>query len=251
MDSPLIILQITDPHVFPKAGVIMEGVNTEESFHQVLKQAHHKHKDINTVLVSGDLVQHPSLSSYQRVYKILKEYPSPTVCLPGNHDNFDLMQQVINTEQINCNKQLIFKHWQLICLNSKKNKSEAGYLSISELDYLQQTLQKTAHLYTLLAVHHHPVPTESLWMDTMMIENSDALFSLLEAHPQVKAISCGHIHQEMNIQRNNIMVLGTPSTCFQFKPKCSDYTLDDTPPGYRIFKLYPDGHLESTVHYLN
>jgi Icc protein len=41
-----------------------------------------------------------------------------------------------------------------------------------------------------------------------------------------------------------------PSTCFQFKPKCKDFTLDEIAPGYRVLQLYPNGHIETQVHRL-
>ena len=251
MPAPLVILQVTDLHLFPDSGVLMGGVDTENSLQRVLKQAHQKHTDIDTILVSGDLVQQATESSYQRVYNILKQYSTPTTCLPGNHDDVDLMQQIINSEQINCKKQLIFNYWQLICLNSQKKGSEGGYLSSSELDFLQNALSKNLHLKTIIALHHHPINSGSEWLDTMTIENSPALFSLLKPYPQVKLISCGHIHQELNHTKNDILVLGTPSTCFQFKPKSIDYKLDTMPPAYRIIKLFADGSIETKVHYLS
>jgi hypothetical protein len=39
----------------------------------------------------------------------------------------------------------------------------------------------------------------------------------------------------------------TPATCMQFKPKTAEPQLDDLPPGYRWFELYPDGRLETGV----
>lgn len=38
-----------------------------------------------------------------------------------------------------------------------------------------------------------------------------------------------------------------PSTCVQFKPRQAEFTLDDLPPGFRWFELYPDGHIVSAV----
>jgi len=84
----------------------------------------------------------------------------------------------------------------------------------------------------------------------MTIENSDQLFSIIKKHQQVKAICYGHIHQETEEVINNTLILGTPSTCFQFKPLSVDYALDSNKPGYRVFSLYTNGLIESTVYRL-
>jgi len=248
MDSPLIILQISDLHILAEKGKTMEGVETEQSFIQLLKHIQTVFNKIDLLLVTGDLAQDPCQSSYQRILQALKHYKTRTICLPGNHDDFSLMQQILADKQVNCDKLIQFKYWQIISLNSKKTGSAGGYLKASELGFLTETLDKHPELNTLIAVHHHPIPTDSLWMDTMTIENSHELFSAIKAYPKVKAISCGHIHQEMKSIKDNKLILGTPSTCFQFKPFSIDYAVDENKPGYRVLSLYPNGRLESKVY---
>jgi Icc protein len=41
--------------------------------------------------------------------------------------------------------------------------------------------------------------------------------------------------------------MGTPSTCFQFKPESTEFGLDTSAPGYRSLKLYADGRIESDI----
>jgi Icc protein len=242
------ILQITDLHILPESGQKMSGVDTEYTFNQVLEHAHAHHGQADLILVTGDLTQHPCASGYLRIVKELEKYQTRTLCLPGNHDDLALMQQFINTNQVNCDKYILFKYWQIICLNSKKTGSQGGYLVSDELDYLATTLAKHPGLNTLIAVHHHPLPTNSKWMDTMMIKNSAELFSLLQNYPQVKAITCGHIHQELEILKNNQIIFGTPSTCFQFKPNSVQYAVDNSKPGYRLMELHSNGQITSKVH---
>lgn len=248
MMAPLLIFQITDLHIFAEPGKTMAGVNTEHYFHQVLKCANEKHGRADLTLVTGDLAQEPCQQSYQRIYAELEKYKTRTICLPGNHDDMKEMQKVINGNLINCNKLIQFKYWQIISLNSKKSGSEGGYLASEELDFLTDTLKNSPDLSTVIAVHHHPLPTNSMWMDTMMIENSDELFLILKQYPHVKVITCGHIHQQLEINKDNKLILGTPSTCFQFKPLCLDYTIDEMEPAYRTMELYPDGRFRTKLY---
>ena len=249
MDSALSILQITDLHLLTESGKKMCGIDTEKSFCQLLEYAFSQHRSFDLILVTGDLAQTPCQFSYQRIAEELEKYQTKTICLPGNHDDFELMQQLIRSEKVNCNKLTEFTHWQMIALNSQKKGSEGGFLEVTELDFLKASLDKS-DLNTLIAVHHNSLPTHSRWLDTMMIENSEELFSLLKKYPQVKAISCGHIHQQQELIKNNILVLGTPSTCFQFKPNQADYALDDKTPAYRVLQLHPNGTINSEVYHL-
>ncbi|MGZ8214585.1 MAG: phosphodiesterase, partial [Methylosarcina sp.] len=97
---------------------------------------------------------------------------------------------------------------------------------------------------------HHCLKIDSDWMDTMMIDNSRDFFSVVTQYPQVKAITCGHIHQAIDCQVESIRILSAPSTCIQFTPASREFSIDDTAPGYRMIDLYADGCIETSISYL-
>jgi len=243
----LSILQISDSHILPAPEDTLLGINTEHYFHACLEQAFASNQHFDLILLTGDLAQHPCKASYQRILNILEAYKIPCVCLPGNHDDYELMQQVLNTNEVNCRKQVLFENWQLINLNSQIPGSPGGRLSTEELSFLENCLSSNPDYHALIAVHHHCRETNSIWMDTMMIENSRELFALINKYPQVKAITCGHIHQVMDITAESVRVLGTPSTCFQFVPESTEFSVDNTAPGYRLIALYADGQIKSEI----
>lgn len=82
-------------------------------------------------------------------------------------------------------------------------------------------------------------------MDTMRIENGEELLTIVEHFPQVKAITCGHLHQEMQTSHKQIAIFAAPASCFQFKPLATEFELDTLPPGYRVFELFDNGDLQS------
>lgn len=248
--KPVSILQISDLHVLPYSSDKLLGVATEHYFKQAIQHAFKQYDHFDLILVSGDLAQDPCLSSYQRIYDILAYYQTKTVCLAGNHDNWPLMQQVLNRNNISCDRQVLFEHWQLINLNSQKLTDPGGFLEQTELDFLRDCLANEPERHSIIAVHHHCTPSYSAWLDTMIITNSDDFFNCLANYPQVKAITTGHIHQFLETQVHGITVLGVPSTCFQFKPNCKGFTLDSIAPGYRVLQLYPDGKITTQVQRL-
>lgn len=249
--KPVSILQISDLHVLPHSSDKLLGVVTEYYFKQALQHAFGQYGQFDLILVSGDLAQDPCLASYQRIYETLLRYQTKTFCLAGNHDDWPLMQKVLNKNAISCDRQVLFADWQLINLNSQKLTDPGGFLLQPELDFLVESLAAQPDRHAIIAVHHHCTPSYSTWLDTMLITNSRDFFTCLKDYPQVKVITTGHIHQTLEAQKQDIMILGVPSTCFQFKPRCKDFTLDNIAPGYRVLQLYPDGRVETQVHRLD
>lgn len=243
----LSLLQITDSHILATSEEMLLGINTEHYFRAVLNMAFTKHAQFDLILLTGDLAQDPCPASYQRIAQHLATYNTPCVCLPGNHDNYSLMQQILNNDAINCRKQVLLPNWQIINLNSQIVGAPNGRLAKQELAILKQYLNSEPERYTLIAVHHNCLPTHSAWMDTMTIQNSQAFLDVVSQYKRVKVITTGHIHQTMDTYYGTIRVLGTPSTCFQFTPKSKGFSVDNTAPGYRTLKLYADGHIETTV----
>lgn len=245
--ADLSILQITDLHILPGLDETFLGINTEHYFHAILELALAENRHFDLIVVTGDLTQDPCEASYRRIMDRLAATNTPCICLPGNHDDYELMQQIFNTDQANCRKQLLLGNWQLICLNSQIPGSPGGRLSKQELLFLEDCLINNPDHHALIAVHHHCLETNSAWMDTMMIENSRDLWAIINHYPQAKAVTTGHIHQIMDSTVGAVRVLGSPSTCFQFKPESHNFSLDATAPGYRRINLSTDGRIESEV----
>ncbi len=62
-----------------------------------------------------------------------------------------------------------------------------------------------------------------------------------------RLVVCGHIHQDLVLEWQGRRLLATPSTCVQFKPHCTNFTIDDVSPGWRYLDLLPDGRVETQV----
>ena len=245
------VLQISDSHIMAEAADTLLGVNTEYYFQQVLQDAHHRQGPFDLILFSGDLAQVPCPASYRRILAQLQVYATETLCLPGNHDDFTLMQTILNSGQVSCRRKLLKQGWQFICLHSQQIGSPAGRLAESELAFLADSLNAHPTTPTLIAVHHNCISSGSAWLDTMQISNSAALIALLADYPQVKAVTCGHVHQQITQTIANIAYFSAPATCFEFRPHSAEFGVTDTPPGYRVFELNPDGTLQSACYTLS
>ncbi|HEB77890.1 MAG TPA: 3',5'-cyclic-AMP phosphodiesterase [Methylothermaceae bacterium] len=249
--APVKLLQLSDCHFLEQPGDTLMGVDTEQSFHSVLASLRQNPNwPADLILLTGDLVQNPTRNAYQRLFRHLRNIDIPWVCLPGNHDDLSLIREILCREKAHCSKRILAGRWQILCLNSKLPDSHAGHLAAEELDFLAQSLAQNP-IPTLVALHHPPLPVGSTWMDTMQLDNSEQLFSVLNHYPHVRGIIFGHIHQVFEVSHNGIPLWSVPSTCFQFKPKSSDFALDELPPGWRWLKLQPDGRIDTWVERLD
>ncbi|PVV10604.1 MAG: 3',5'-cyclic-AMP phosphodiesterase [gamma proteobacterium symbiont of Ctena orbiculata] len=244
------LLQLTDSHLYADPSRCLLGINTLETFDQVLAQALQESGTPDFILATGDLVHDASDTGYKRLFGRLQLTEIPTYCLPGNHDIPGKMKQILNQDNVHTIPSVQAKGWSLIFLDSTIPNSDGGRIDENELELLEVLLRSHPDKHTMICMHHHPVPVGSRWMDTMVLENPDALFKLIGENPQVKALLCGHIHQAFDTEYRGVRLLGTPSTCVQFIPRVDDFAIDAIPPGYRWMSLQPDGTIQTGLNSL-
>jgi len=245
------VLHLTDCHLLSHADNTLLGVNTADYFLKILDASVSEQQPVDLILLTGDLAQDPTPESYQFLLDNLLPLQIPCLCLPGNHDDFALMQKILSTGMIHCRKHVILGNWQIIALNSQIPGSPAGRLADAELGFLRHCFQTYPNHYGLVAVHHHCLPTHSAWMDTLIIANHEAFLETISHHKQAKLIVNGHIHQEMDRITGPTRVLATPSTCFQFAKASPTFKVDHDAPAYRVIKLFPDGSATTKVSRLS
>ncbi|MEP1594064.1 MAG: 3',5'-cyclic-AMP phosphodiesterase, partial [Halieaceae bacterium] len=124
-----------------------------------------------------------------------------------------------------------------------------GELGSEQLSMLAQTLEAAAAagLHSLVCLHHQPVAIGCDWLDQQMVADADAFFAVLDQYPCVRGVLWGHVHQEIDQRRNNVLLMASPSTCAQFAPGQKNFKVDDVSPGYRWLRLHPDGRIETAV----
>ncbi|WP_203143874.1 3',5'-cyclic-AMP phosphodiesterase [Marinobacter mangrovi] len=245
--APLRILQITDPHLMADPDGVLLGMNTRESLEAVLALAAEAEVAApDLVLASGDISQDGSEAAYRLFQRLMSGFTCPVIWFPGNHDDAAAMRKVIAGTGAD-ERRVLAGGWQVICLDSSVPGQVHGQLADGELDFLRDCLAEYPDTPTLVTFHHHPVDIDCSWMADIGLVNRDALYRVLAGHSQVRGLLWGHIHQAWDDDRDGLRLMATPSTCIQFAPGSTDFSLDDKAPGYRWLALYPDGSLASHV----
>lgn len=251
---PLRVIQISDPHWHVRADTLLNWgipgsiVSTDATLEAVLAEVANESPD--AVLVTGDLAQEPEAATYSRLAHALESLDCPVFCLPGNHDDAQIMHSALPRAMQPENGIVDLDAWRFVLLDSSIPGQSAGRLGAERLATLKQVLAERPDVPTLLALHHHPLPVQSPWLDRMALEDGPALLAAIGAHPQVRAVAFGHIHQAFVCLRDDVSYLGAPSTCIQFVPHSGHLAIDSLPPGYRRMTLHPDGNLQTEVVFL-
>jgi len=248
---PSRILHLTDTHLHADPDFNHMGVNTRQSLHAVLDHVHAgKHKP-DIILITGDLTHDETAAGYRQLRLILDALDAPVYVLPGNHDDPALISDELCSPKISNQACIVLDQWQIIMLDSSIRGSESGELNPSQLDLLRHYLAHHPDLYTMVCLHHQPIPVGSQWLDTMQINNSEQLMQLIAPHPQVKAVLWGHVHQAFERLLGGIHWLASPATCRQFLPGSDEFALDENKEaGYRWLMLSDTGEMESQVIWL-
>jgi Icc protein len=245
---PLRVAQITDTHLYTEPGGYLGNVDVDRSLEAVIRAlADDPGWQPDLVVLTGDLVQQETGAAYQRLHAMLAALPVPCFCLPGNHDDKALQKRVCQSGSLQWREVAELGGWQLLFIDSVRPGAAGGHVSVAELERLRALIGERGDCHRLALMHHQPVPIGSPWLDTMMIDNANALFSVLDSDPCLKGLVFGHVHQTFVGRRRGLPIWGTPSTCLQFSPGDAREAFDPIPPGYRWLDLYPDGRLLSGV----
>jgi Icc protein len=249
-ERELMVLQITDTHLFADEGGALLGLQTEQSLRDVLADVQRRYSAVDLVLATGDLVHDGSREGYRRFREHFSRLRAPVHCLAGNHDEASLLGTLLNEGSIRSTDHVCLEGWQFIFLDSTLPGSAGGHLADAQLELLEERLTAAPRLHALVCLHHQPVPVGSRWMDTMAVDNPRPFFSLIDRHPNVRGILWGHVHQDFDRLRNGVRLMASPSTCIQFRPGSEAFALDAVPPGYRWLRFHPDGRIETGIHRL-
>lgn len=245
-DAPALLVQLSDSHLFAEADGTLLGMNTHESLQRVIELVREQQPQIDLVLATGDLSQDGTLESYQQFRKMTQVISAPARWIPGNHDEPQIMAHAAVHSDL-LEPVVDIGNWRVTLLDSAVPGSVPGYLQDQQLQLLAQALSEAPNRHHLVCFHHHPVPIGCAWMEPIGLRNPEALFAVLDRFPQVKAVLWGHVHQEIDRERNGVRLLASPSTCIQFAPGSEDFKVSEQAPGYRWLRLHADGRLETGV----
>jgi Icc protein len=241
----MLIAQISDLHVMPAGELAFGRFDTSANLAGCVSHIMQLEPLPDAVLATGDLVEGGSAGEYRRLRNLLAPLGMPVYVIPGNHDKREVLcaefgDHLYLPRPGQMVRYVLENHGtRLVALDTAVAGEDGGALGADQLDWLETTLAAEPHKRTLVFMHHPPVKTGTGYMDEIALDQPSAgrLARIIERHPQVDRIACGHVHRGMQARWHGTTVSICPSTAFQysldFRPGAPAAATGE-PPAYQL-----------------
>jgi Icc protein len=248
MKPEIQLLQFTDSHLYGDPTQTLRGIATHPALVATLARARADILRARALLMTGDIVQDDP-AGYAHFRDLFAALDKPVYCIPGNHDDVAALSAALSAPPFQVCGHADFDDWRVVMLDSSVPGMAQGRIAPSTMQGLETALAgaRDAGRYAMVCLHHHPVAMDSRWLDSVALTNADEFFTVLDRYDCVRAVLWCHVHQAFDGQRKGVRLLGTPSTCAQFRPHSATFAIDVQPPAYRRLSLHPDGSVDSEV----
>lgn len=177
---------------------------------------------VDFILHTGDVMTDPELvEEYHVAREILGALRAPVYYVPGNHDKPEILQIGLLGRDLNhANRPYYYEfevnEVQIVCLDSSIYGGHAGYIDEKQISWLDSICSTPDPRPLVVAVHHHVLPLEAPWLDSIMMTNGiEVHHTLMKAKDRLRGVFFGHIHENTVTIRDGIFYVSTLSSWFQ------------------------------------
>lgn len=221
------IIHLSDLHI-PENGQDIWGINPVERLNAMASKIKCL-KNIDAIIISGDISNDGSLWSYRYVDSIFADINIPTYCCPGNHDNLKLFYEGYKPHFYSTQELLNIGGWTFILLNSAVAGMSRGMTDLENLETLLS--QATGNIAIVL--HHPPIEQEG-WLNRKLLENRNEFIELISRNKNVKLVLHGHTHHNSIIRRDNLIFSSASSIGFAFAPELPKFEIAHGQEGFSL-----------------
>lgn len=240
------LVQLSDPHVVA-AGDLLDGrIDTPALLAQAVAVA--AALQPAAVVLTGDLVDRGTAAEYAHLRTLLAPFACPVWLMPGNHDDHATLRRTFpDHDEL---RPALADHvlWvrevaglRVVALDTVVPRRPHGALCAARLGWLEATLAAAPATPTLVAMHHPPFATGIDHMDAMgLLEGAAALEAVLQRHPQVERVICGHLHRPILRRFGGTLAMTVPSTAHQIALDLAPgapAAWRREPPGFALHRL--------------
>ncbi|MDJ0767292.1 MAG: phosphodiesterase [Ilumatobacter sp.] len=236
------IAQITDCHIVDEGALMADRVDSADRLTHVVDVVNAFRPAVDLVLLTGDLVNDGTSSQYDRLDTILGRLHPPAVPVMGNHDDRselrarhpDVLPAGTPADPIDFT---VDEHpLRIVVLDTTIPGEHRGMLSDDQLSWLDDTLADRPDHPTIIAQHHPPFRTGLERMDAYGLTGSAEEAAVVQRHPHVEAVVCGHLHRTIHTRFGGTVASCWPATAAQLHLGLDDgpvaYT--DAPPAFAL-----------------
>jgi len=216
LPRPFLLAQLSDPHIgaewfddqsVPRLAAAVESLRAIRP-------------EPDALLLTGDIADHATDEEYAQVRELLAPLGAPVYTLPGNHDEREALRRNFDVPGVDgepVRYSVDLGPLRLVLLDSTLPGFDSGALEGDQLQWLDGELARAPDQLTLIAMHHPPIVIGAPPWDEIGLAEQDrnGLAAVVERHPQVRRIACGHFHSTITGELAGRGVLVVPSTYVQ------------------------------------
>lgn len=216
----MIIAHISDTHITPEGRLAYRRVDTAAYLARAVQHLLALSPLPDAVLATGDLVDAGRPDEYEHLRALLAPLPMPVYLIPGNHDDRGALAAAFADHRYLPREG--FQHYvleqypvRLIALDTLLPGQAGGLMCEARLQWLDARLREAPSRPTMVVMHHPPFVTGIAFMDAHGLANAEGMRKVIQRHPQVERIVCGHLHRPIQRRWAGTVVLTAPSTAHQ------------------------------------
>ena len=241
----ILVAQVSDTHIREPGRTAYGRVDTAAHLAAAVEQLNRLDPAPDIVLATGDLVDFGEPGEYEHFRQLTAPLAAPLWPLPGNHDGalFWTAFAAAAALRDRAGEGYVVDAGPLRIVMVDSTVPGAPHGDALDpnggrrrLDWLDRTLGRAADRPTLLAMHHPPYATGIGHMDRQALHHPECLEAVVARHPQVLALTCGHVHRSVTGQFAGRPALICPSPAHAV-------TLDLDPAGAPAFHMEPPAFL--------
>lgn len=217
----MIIAQISDMHIRAPGQRAYRRVDTAWHLARAVASILDMAPRPDLVLATGDLVDAGRPEEYRHLRDLLAPLPMPVYLIPGNHDDRAALVDAFADHRY-LPRDGAFLHYvvdgtplRLIGLDTLVPGAGGGAMCEARCAWLAARLGDGPATPTVIFMHHAPFATGIGHMDRLGLEGSERFGQVIERHPEIERILCGHLHRPIQVRWRGTLVMSAPSTAHQ------------------------------------
>lgn len=245
----MLIAQISDLHLRASGELLQGRIDTVRALADCVAHVNQLTPRPDLVLATGDLTDYGRPEDYVLLRRMLNRLAMPSYLIVGNHDERQGLRAAVG-DQGYLPAQGEFLHYtvenwplRLIGLDTLLPGEMGGGFCRERLGWLAGRLAEQPERPTVLFMHHPPFPSGIRFLDKEPFRCAAELAQLVQSHPQVRQVVCGHIHRAIHVNWAGTCAAVAPSIVYQmnlaFAPGAGFEHIYD-PPAIALYR-WEDG----------
>ena len=250
------VIHLSDTHILNDNSKLFR-IDEASTLELALNSIQKNHKDLDFIVITGDLTNSGKSKAYLKLKKILDKYSFPIHLILGNHDKKSYFNRYFDI----CKKEKFVQYTiksnakVFIFLDTSVKNEHYGALCKDRLLFLKNELLKYKNKKVYVFMHHFPINSKLKWMEKhSSFSNKKEFWDIILKHNNVQHIFTGHLHRVINANYKGVGISCAGSTNYQvaYTPNSvKDYLNQDIKPSYDIIDISSSSILIHHHDFLN